>query len=134
MIARGPTYHRLIQIALRANEIVAGPDADRRGRVRASQAIAMCSDPVMFFGDLPPEVLRDDILDGVRRLFDGPVVGDSGTGAAPARRRVGRPRAMSSGQVAAARRMHATGSHSVEEIAASLGVSRATVYRHLERP
>ncbi|MEV1146915.1 helix-turn-helix domain-containing protein [Micromonospora sp. NPDC049799] len=29
--------------------------------------------------------------------------------------------------------MHAAGTHSVDEIAARLGVSRATVYRHLNR-
>ncbi|WP_416905927.1 helix-turn-helix domain-containing protein [Micromonospora echinospora] len=38
---------------------------------------------------------------------------------------------MNSAQIATARRMHTTGRHSVEEIAAALGVSRATVYRHL---
>ncbi|MEV5768522.1 helix-turn-helix domain-containing protein, partial [Micromonospora sp. NPDC052213] len=53
-------------------------------------------------------------------------------GAASGRRRPGRPRAMSAEQVEAARRMHAAGSHSADEIAAALGVSRATVYRHLD--
>ncbi|WBB81045.1 TetR family transcriptional regulator [Micromonospora sp. WMMD882] len=137
MIARGPTYQRLIRISLHANEVVAGPDADRRGQVRAGQAIAMCSDPVLFFQHVPPETLRADILDGVRRLFDGPAdpadPADPEAATTRAPRRAGRPRALSSGQVAAARRMHAAGSHSVEEIAASLGVSRATVYRHLSR-
>ncbi|WDZ82772.1 TetR family transcriptional regulator [Micromonospora cathayae] len=128
MISRGPTYQRLIRIALHANEVVAGPDADRRGQVRASQAIAMCSDPVVFFQDVSDEVLRADILDGIRRLFDGPAAVES----APTPRRAGRPRAMSGDQIAAARRMHAAGSHSVEQIATRLGVSRATVYRHLD--
>ncbi|MEU4567921.1 TetR family transcriptional regulator [Micromonospora sp. NPDC023956] len=127
LVARGPTYQRLVQFALRANEIVAGPAGDRRDRIRASQAIAMCSDPVVFFLDVPPAVLRADMLDGVHRLLDGPAVPEAP--AAP--RRPGRPRAMSSGQIATARRMHAAGRHSVEEIAAALGVSRATVYRHL---
>lgn len=39
---------------------------------------------------------------------------------------------MSPEQVEAARRMHAGGDHSADEIAAALGVSRATVYRHLD--
>ncbi|MBM0277173.1 helix-turn-helix domain-containing protein, partial [Micromonospora tarensis] len=47
------------------------------------------------------------------------------------RRRPGRPRALGREQVEAARRMHAAGTHSVDAIAATLGVSRATVYRHL---
>ncbi|BCL18065.1 TetR family transcriptional regulator [Micromonospora sagamiensis] len=127
LVARGPTYQRLVQFALRANEIVAGPHGDRRDRIRASQAIAMCSDPVVFFLDVPPDVLRADMLDGVHRLLDGPPAPEVPTGP----RRPGRPRAMSSGQIATARRMHAAGRHSVEEIAAALGVSRATVYRHL---
>ncbi|SCL26166.1 TetR family transcriptional regulator [Micromonospora inyonensis] len=127
LVARGPTYQRLVQFALRANEIVAGPNGDRRDRIWASQAIAMCSDPVVFFLDVPPDVLRADMLDGAHRLLDGPPAPEVPTGP----RRPGRPRAMSSGQIATARRMHAAGRHSVEEIAAALGVSRATVYRHL---
>lgn len=128
LLARGPTYQRLMRIALHANEVVAGPDPDRRARVRATQAIAMCSDPVVFFLDVPPEVLRADMLDGVHRLLDGPAFPDPP--ATP--RRPGRPRALTGAQLATARRMHAAGSHSVEQIAAALGVSRATVYRHLE--
>ncbi|MFG1891521.1 TetR family transcriptional regulator [Micromonospora sp. NPDC049051] len=166
LVGRGDTYHRLIRIALRANDLIAGPDAGRRERVRAVQAVAACSDPIVFFTDVPDEVLRADMLDGVRRLLgdpagtdptsgagaetgdgtgttsgDGPGVpgpGDgagaptSGGGAVRGRRRPGRPRAMGAEQVAAARRMHAEGSHSADEIAAALGVSRATVYRHLD--
>jgi predicted ArsR family transcriptional regulator len=30
--------------------------------------------------------------------------------------------------------LHTSGSHTVDEIAANLGVSRATVYRHLRSP
>ncbi|MER5335272.1 TetR family transcriptional regulator [Micromonospora sp. NPDC002717] len=138
LITRGDTYHRLMRIAMRANNLIAGPDAGRRERVRAVQAVAMCSDPVVFFTDVPDEVLRADMLDGVHRLLDGAPPGDhpaatgDGGGAASGRRRPGRPRAMSPEQVEAARRMHAAGSHSADEIAAALGVSRATVYRHLD--
>jgi AcrR family transcriptional regulator len=48
------------------------------------------------------------------------------------RRGAGRPSVMSTEKLAAAQRMHAAGSHTVEEIAATLGVSRATLYRHLD--
>ncbi|MER7168441.1 helix-turn-helix domain-containing protein, partial [Micromonospora sp. NPDC000207] len=55
--------------------------------------------------------------------------GGGGGGGGP--RRAGRPRAMSPEQVTRARRMYADGTHSVDAIATHLGVSRATVYRHL---
>ncbi|MEV6369304.1 TetR family transcriptional regulator [Micromonospora musae] len=158
LITRGDTYHRLMRIAMRANDLIAGPQAGRRERVRAVQAVAMCSDPVVFFADVPDEVLRADMLDGVRHLLTvtvdtgpsagatagqprrsgraaPPVIGaarvgvDHG-GAAP-RRRPGRPRALDREQVETARRMYAAGDHSVDAIAAALNVSRATVYRHL---
>ncbi|RAN92866.1 TetR family transcriptional regulator [Micromonospora noduli] len=209
LVGRGDTYHRLITIAMRANDVIAGPDAGRRERVRAVQAVAACSDPIVFFTDVSDEVLRADMLDGVRRLL-GPLPADAaappplgaaagphanaaagphanagagphadaaagartelaagprgtttvpasaretpapGTardaapvsaapasppdatgGAAGRRRRPGRPPALGREQVEAARRMHAAGTHSVDAIAAALGVSRATVYRHL---
>ncbi|GAB3839613.1 hypothetical protein GCM10029963_07060 [Micromonospora andamanensis] len=69
LVDRGSTYHRLVQIAMRANQIVAGPNAGRRDRVRAVQAIAMCSDPVVFMIDVPASVLREDMLDGACRLL-----------------------------------------------------------------
>ncbi|MGK5518904.1 TetR family transcriptional regulator [Micromonospora sp. URMC 107] len=141
LVTRGDTYHRLMRIAMRANDLIAGVDAGRRERVRAVQAVAMCSDPVVFFADVPNAVLRADMLDGVRRLLGDPPVdsdptGDSGpvgdTGTAGVRRRPGRPRAMGPEQVETARRMHAEGAHTADEIAAALGVSRATLYRHLD--
>lgn len=72
LVGRGDTYHRLITIAMRANDVIAGPDAGRRERVRAVQAVAACSDPIVFFTDVPDEVLRADMLDGVRRLLAPP--------------------------------------------------------------
>ncbi|MEO3774599.1 TetR family transcriptional regulator [Micromonospora sp. B9E7] len=184
LVGRGDTYHRLMEVAMRANDLIAGPDAGRRERVRAVQAVAACSDPIVFFTDVSDEVLRADMLDGVRRLLASspvddaarpgattpiptmvretptpatasdstpsgaavtdavPAVPDAGdavrdpttrrdAGTASRRRRPGRPRALGREQVEAARRMHATGTHSVDAIAATLGVSRATVYRHL---
>lgn len=157
LVDRGSTYHRLMQIAMRANEIVAGPDAGRRDRVRAVQAIAMCSDPVVFMIDVPASVLRGDMLDGACRLLGEtpPDVAEPVDRSAPAtdrttpvtevasgtasatpervgRRRPGRPRSMSPEQVRSARRMHLAGTHSADEIVAEFGVSRATVYRHLD--
>ncbi|MER7169740.1 helix-turn-helix domain-containing protein, partial [Micromonospora sp. NPDC000207] len=84
MFSHGPTFARLLQIAMRANELVAGPDAGRRDQVRAVQAIAMCSDPVLFFNDVPDEVLRADMLDGPRRLFADPTPAATGTPPGPA--------------------------------------------------
>ncbi|RLK26134.1 TetR family transcriptional regulator [Micromonospora sp. M71_S20] len=134
LVGRGDTYHRLMRIAMRANDLIAGVDAGRRERVRAVQAVAACSDPVVFFTDIPVEVLRADMLDGARRLLGDPGEPrpDGDAGAAAVRRRPGRPRAMSPEQVEKARRMHAGGGHSADEIAAALGVSRATLYRHLD--
>ncbi|WP_430502295.1 TetR family transcriptional regulator [Micromonospora trifolii] len=158
LIGRGDTYHRLMEVAMRANDLIAGQNAGRRERVLAVQAVAACSDPIVFFTDVPDEVLRADMLDGVRRLLSplpaaaaaGPNT-DAGAGphtdatlgsatpatpagAAGRRRRPGRPPALGREQVEAARRMHAAGTHSVDAIAAALGVSRATVYRHLTAP
>ncbi|WP_327040689.1 TetR family transcriptional regulator [Micromonospora ureilytica] len=187
LIGRGDTYHRLMEVAMRANDLIAGPNAGRRERVLAVQAVGACSDPVVFFTDVSDEVLRADMLDGARRLL-APLPADAATGphedaatgphedatagprtaatippsrreppthttardgapggaipttppsvagvagTASRRRRPGRPPALGREQVEAARRMHAAGTHSVDAIAAALGVSRATVYRHL---
>ncbi|MFI7657918.1 TetR family transcriptional regulator [Micromonospora parva] len=163
LVGRGDTYHRLMVIAMRANDLIAGPDAGRRERVRAVQAVAACSDPIVFFTDVSDEVLRADMLDGVRRLLttaatdaaDPPNADAAGAAVRPAaaplapasrpdaapgggtaarRRRPGRPPALGREQVEAARRMHEAGTHSVDAIATALGVSRATVYRHLTAP
>ncbi|MET8467841.1 TetR/AcrR family transcriptional regulator, partial [Micromonospora zamorensis] len=79
LIGRGDTYHRLIVIAMRANDLIAGPDAGRRERVRAVQAVASCSDPIVFFTDVSDEVLRADMLDGVRRLLTAPTADAAGS-------------------------------------------------------
>lgn len=56
----------------------------------------------------------------------------AGLAAARARgRRGGRPSVMTPEKVAVARQMHASGEHKVAAIAAVLGVSRASIYRHL---
>ncbi|MEU8519917.1 TetR family transcriptional regulator [Streptomyces sp. NBC_01216] len=153
LAAHGRVFARFKAAMLEANVLVAGPSPDFAGRVRAAQAIAMLSDPVVLFADAPAELLRAEILSGVRRLLgvpEGPgawrcpeaapgpgTAGPSapgGTASAPARsaghRRRGRPAVMDDEAVARARRWYAAGA-TAAEIAAELGVSRATVYRHL---
>ncbi|WP_442814866.1 TetR family transcriptional regulator [Streptomyces sp. NBC_01298] len=125
----GPAFARLRDAMLRANSLVAGADPGFAERVRAAQAIAMLSDPVVLFADAPVPALREAVLDGVRRLLDRPAEPAPTARAVPGGRR-GRPAAMSPAMVEAARRMHAAGSGATA-IAAALGVSRATVYRHL---
>ncbi|WP_330299241.1 TetR family transcriptional regulator [Streptomyces sp. NBC_00503] len=128
----GPAFARLREAMLRANALVAGAGPGFAERVRAAQAIAMLSDPVVLFADAPVPELRAAVLDGVRRLLDGPAEHPPTAPAArpaPGGRR-GRPAAMTAAMTEAARRMHAAGSGATA-IAAALGVSRATVYRHL---
>ncbi|MFD0399023.1 TetR family transcriptional regulator [Kitasatospora sp. NPDC127121] len=126
----GPGFTRFRDGMLRANVLVAGPHPDFVARVRAAQTIAMLSDPVILLADAPPEDLRACILAGVHRLLDGPEPpAAAGPGRGGAERR-GRPSAMSPAMVDTARRLHAAG-RTAEQIAAELGVSRATVYRHL---
>ncbi|MFI8503443.1 TetR family transcriptional regulator [Streptomyces sp. NPDC085524] len=125
----GPAFARFRDAMLRANALVAGADPDLAERVRAAQAVAMLSDPVVLFADAPVGALRAAVLDGVHRLLDGTAEPAAGP-PPPARSRRGRPATMSTAMVETARRMHAAGS-SAPQIAAALGVSRATVYRHL---
>ncbi|MET9853195.1 TetR family transcriptional regulator [Streptomyces sp. NPDC006450] len=124
-----PAFARLRDAMLRANFLVAGPHPAFAERVRAAQAVAMLSDPVVLFADAPVPVLREAVLDGVRRLLDGQHGPQVPSRPVPGGRR-GRPAAMSPAMIEAARRMHAAGSGATA-IAAALGVSRATVYRHL---
>lgn len=107
---------------LKANALVAGPEAEFGDRVRAAQAIAMLSDPVVLFADAPVDELRSAVLAGVDRLF--------GVVRPAPRSRRGRPPVMSPETVADARRRYGEG-QSPADIAAELGISRATVYRHL---
>ncbi|MEA5361073.1 TetR family transcriptional regulator [Amycolatopsis sp., V23-08] len=114
-------FERFRDGMLKANQLVAGPDADLAGQVRGAQAIAMLSDPVVLFADAPVDELRAAVLDGVARLFGTP---------AASRGRRGRPSVMSPETIEAAHRLYDTG-HSAADIATALGVSRATIYRHL---
>ncbi|WP_137991190.1 TetR family transcriptional regulator [Streptomyces vilmorinianum] len=128
LAAPGPVFERFKGALLRANALVAGAEADFAGRVRAAQAIAMLGDPVVLFADAPVDELRAEVLAGVHRLLDGD--GDGEVRRPGSRPRRGRPAAMTEEMAARARRLHGAGS-TAAEIADALGVSRATVYRHL---
>ncbi|MEV7096208.1 TetR family transcriptional regulator [Amycolatopsis sp. NPDC051045] len=138
LTASAAVFDRFRDGMLRANDLVAGPDADFGGRVRAAQAIAMLSDPVVLFADAPEAQLRGAILDGVDRLFTAvPAGGSRPSATSPietagpgGRSRRGRPSAMTADKIEAARRLHEAG-RAPSDIAAALGVSRATIYRHL---
>ena len=129
VLAHDHAFQRFVDLAERIHQIVAGPDADLSGRVRAVQAISMLGDPVVFLSDVPDDRLRAEILSGVRTLLQGPPPASAGRAAR--RRRAGRPPALDAARAAEARRLYAAGTHTVTEIAEALGVSRATVYRHL---
>ncbi|MEV6872381.1 TetR family transcriptional regulator [Amycolatopsis sp. NPDC051128] len=124
LTASAEAFERFRDGMLQANALVAGPDADFAGRVRAAQAIAMLSDPVVLFADAAVGELRAAVLDGVARLFSA--AGSEGK----ARGRRGRPSVMSPETIEAAQRLHDAG-RAPADIAAELGVSRATIYRHL---
>jgi AcrR family transcriptional regulator len=132
MVGSDRLFDRFRDAMLRANVMVAGEAPDFAERVRAAQAIAMLSDPVVLFADAPTEALRAAVLQGVRRLLDGadPAGTAEPAGTGRTRTRRGRPSTMDGAMTATARRMYDSGS-GVDEIAAALGVSRATVYRHL---
>jgi AcrR family transcriptional regulator len=139
-VLRQEPLARWVRLTFAVNEVVAGPDAGPAERVRAAQLVAMLTDPLVVCSDLPDDLLRREVLAGVRLLFGSP--GSPGPAGSPGlpgspmaserRRGAGRPSVMSTEKLAAAQRMHAAGSHTVEEIAATLGVSRATLYRHLD--
>ncbi|MEC3974085.1 hypothetical protein [Amycolatopsis sp. H20-H5] len=60
---------RFPQLMTQANRVVAGPDPDLRERIRAAQAIAMLSDPVIAYPDEPADRLRAEVLRGARLLY-----------------------------------------------------------------
>jgi AcrR family transcriptional regulator len=140
MFTQGLVFQRFVTAMTTANHLVAGPNPDLGERVRAAQVIAMLSDPVILLADAPTESLRREVLSGVRRLLGEPAptpepgtAPESGT-APPRRSGGGRPSAMSPEMIDTARRMQASGSHTMAGIATALGVSRATLYRHLSPP
>jgi DNA invertase Pin-like site-specific DNA recombinase len=88
----------------------------------------MVSDPVVVLAEEPAETLRALVLDGVRKLL-GARAGE-GPRAAKAGARRGRRSVMTPALQTKAQRLRDRGA-SPEEIAAEIGVSRATVYRFL---
>ncbi|MFC4591622.1 TetR family transcriptional regulator [Sphaerisporangium corydalis] len=169
VLTQEPVFHRFVDMMTLANHLVAGPSAGLADQVRAAQAIAMLSDPVILLARTPTGPLRLAVLDGVRRLYAvAPETAPETVPGAPPEsvpeapseaavpeappepapetppdttpkaadqaapgRRAGRPGAMTPEMIGAARRMHASGAHTMAEIAAAVGVSRATLYRHL---
>ncbi|APR79094.1 Transcriptional regulator, TetR family protein [Minicystis rosea] len=128
-LVHGSAFERYRDAALRANALLAGPKPDLAAKVRAAQALAMTTDPVVLFADEPTARLRDLVLTGVRRLLDRPAP-PAETKRTTARR--GRKSVMSPQLQAKALRLRDRGA-SADTIAAELGVSRATVYRFLRQ-
>jgi AcrR family transcriptional regulator len=127
--AAQPVFIRFRDAMLRANALVAGRGASFATKVRGAQALAMLGDPVVLFADAPVDQLRAEILVGVRSLL-GEGEHDAGEPRAVSRRRRGRPSALGAADLDQAQRMVDEG-RPVDDIAASLGVSRATLYRYL---
>lgn len=131
------TFVRLRDIALTAQDLIAGPDPDFAARVRAAQVYAALSDPITLFADQPLPALRAAILDGAQRLLGAPSPRRHTTHhmttapKSPGTRGRGRPATVTAAMLESARHMRDSGSHTIDEIAAELGVSRATLYRHL---
>lgn len=123
-LTTGPQFARFREAMLRAILRVAGPEPDFAGQVRASQTVAMLSDPVVLFAD-QADALRPLILANVRKLYSPQEL----PGPAPRSRR-GRPPVLDEAMLREAQRLRRAG-RSAAEIAAALGVSRATLYRHL---
>jgi AcrR family transcriptional regulator len=133
-------YQRLLAVNTRAIELIGGPGAGRKDLLRAVQCIALVSDPVVYHANIDVDTaeLREDILDGVRRFLGSPeprrrdrAAAHAAATGGRARSSRGRPSALSAEQVEQARAWHRDGAHTVDEIAAHFGISRATLYRHL---
>lgn len=60
---------RLVGTVDRAIELLAGPGADWRGRLRAAQALAAATDPVAHFADVPEDELREELYLGASAVL-----------------------------------------------------------------
>ncbi|HYQ61733.1 helix-turn-helix domain-containing protein [Actinophytocola sp.] len=69
LLTQAPTVHRFTELMFEANRLAAGPAPTLRDRVRAAQAIAALSDPVVAYADEPVDELRKEVLRGVARLY-----------------------------------------------------------------
>ncbi|HEX6360967.1 helix-turn-helix domain-containing protein [Actinophytocola sp.] len=69
LLAQGPILRRFTEVLLTANRLAAGPDPTLREKVRAAQAIAALSDPVIAYADEPGDQMRAEVLRGISLLY-----------------------------------------------------------------
>jgi hypothetical protein len=69
LLAQETAVNRYIELMVEANRKVAGPTPTLRDKVRAAQAIAAISDPVIAHADEPVDELRAEALAGVALLY-----------------------------------------------------------------
>jgi AcrR family transcriptional regulator len=129
MLATEVYHQRFTVTMLRANQTVSGPDPTLADRVLAAQALGMLGDPIVLFVDEPADEIRTLVLAGLHRLLGPRPAGvPSQKDSQKSSQKRGRPAVLDLDE---ARSLQQSGL-SPTEIATSLGVSRATVYRHLK--
>jgi AcrR family transcriptional regulator len=69
LLSQSPSVQRFTELLQRANSLAAGPNPILREKVRAAQAIAALSDPVVAYADEPAEAMRAEVLRGVAKLY-----------------------------------------------------------------
>jgi AcrR family transcriptional regulator len=69
LLTQAPVLRRFTELMFEANRVAAGPNPTLRDKVRAAQAIAALSDPVVAYADEPIGELRVEVLNGVARLY-----------------------------------------------------------------
>ncbi|GGK38205.1 TetR family transcriptional regulator [Nocardia camponoti] len=122
LAAPGSIFDRFRNTMMAANRLVAGPRPTLPERVRAAQALGALSDPVVLYADEDVARLRAAVLSGLAALYP--------PATAPGSRGRGRPKTLDAEAISQAHAMSAAGC-GADEIAAELGISRATVYRYL---
>jgi AcrR family transcriptional regulator len=69
LLAQAPMVRRLKELMFEANRLAAGPNPSFREKVRAAQAIAALSDPVIAYADEPADQMREEVLRGIAVLY-----------------------------------------------------------------
>jgi AcrR family transcriptional regulator len=69
LLAQEAIIRRYAQLMREAIEKVAGTNPDLAAKVRAAQAVAALSDPVIVFADEPVDALRAEVLRGIALLY-----------------------------------------------------------------